>query len=284
MRGQDFKLEIAKFDLDLKRLNLTFKNSYDESNRKDIFRLCRKITRYDVPTSKDGKIPIKEDSLKGFSIRSLKIFENNFIIDFFEDKVEGIKVVRDKTKATGDAYLEYDKQINGSMHYIMHLPKKDLCVTDQLSYSHELGHIPELDLIRNSYLEYSEGLPIFMEYLSELKRHNDPEDALDYFLFERLPIEQSGARDIMNVYKNIENPNDDIRLYHMQLFADYYKYLESLEFALQLVDRMKDDRKAVGDEIEYVIKGQSMIETAENLSIDTDGCERVIEECKRLSR
>ena len=186
--------------------------------------------------------------------------------------------------ATGEANMEFVKPNSKQTQYTMFLPKGTLYVSDQLSYSHEIGHIPELDLVRKSYLEYTEALPIFMEYLCELRRHPDKKEALDYFLIERLPMEQSEASDILKIYKNTEHPNELIRLYHQQLFADYYKYLESLEFVLQLIDRMDSDKEAVGKEIEAIIMGKSLIETARSLDIETDGCERTLKEYKRMSR
>ena len=284
MKKKDFEEAIEQFNLDLKVLNIGYKNSYCTDERREIFKLCRKIKRSELPTSTDGKVPVDEASIRPFSIRSLKVFNNSAIVDYFDEKTKSIKIVRDRKNATGEADMEYTKPNSKQTQYTMFLPKGTLYVSDQLSYSHEIGHIPELDLVRKSYLEYTEALPIFMEYLCELRRHRDKQEALDYFLIERLPMEQSEASDILKIYKNTEHPNHLIRLYHQQLFADYYKYLESLEFVLQLIDRMDTDKEAVGKEIEAILMGKSLIETAKSLDIETDGCEKTLKEYKRMSR
>ena len=157
-------------------------------------------------------------------------------------------------------------------------------MSEQLGYAHEMGHIPHLEKPRDDFLEYSEALPIFFEYLSALNKKNNPDDALDYFLSERLPIEQDEARDMMKIFKNMYVKDEMVKLYHHQLFVDYYKFFESFEYALQLIDRMKDDKDAVSKEIEKVIDGYSLVDTASNLEIETDGCKRLLQEYKRMSR
>ena len=284
MKKKDFEEAIEQFNLDMKVLNIDYKYSYCTDERKEIFKLCRKIKRTELHTSTDGMIPVNEASIRPFSIRSLKVFNNSTIVDYFTEKTKNIRIIRDRKNATGEANMEFVKPNSKQTQYTMFLPKGTLYVSDQLSYSHEIGHIPELDLVRKSYLEYTEALPIFMEYLCELRRHPDKKEALDYFLIERLPMEQSEASDILKIYKNTEHPNELVRLYHQQLFADYYKYLESLEFVLQLIDRMDSDKEAVGKEIEAIIMGKSLIETARSLDIETDGCERTLKEYKRMSR
>ncbi len=284
MNRSEFIQEIDKFNSNLKINKIRLKNLYDDDERKEIFRLCRKITRCLIPKSDESNVPIRFESMSGFSISSLQIFDNKSIIDFFEDKLSKMKIVRNKKIELGDADLVYCGDIDKSKYYVMNIPCGKLSFLDQISFSHEYGHIPEADLIRDTYLEHSEALPIFFEYLCELKRHGNHNDALDNFLYEILSIERLMASNVMKRYKDVESKIPEYKLFSMQLFVDDYKYLESLDYSLQLIDIMQDDKKAVGSEIEKIINGKSMIETAKDFDIDTYGCERLLKECKRLSR
>jgi hypothetical protein len=284
MRGTSFEEAVMEYDLSLEKNCQSYKNEYSDSERKDIFKICRKITRMEVPKTDDAQEPVKEHNLRPFFLNSLKVFNNPRLLDYFAYKTDGIKLIRDRKYRSQESELEYEKYFGEPMRFKLHMPSKKLTVSEQMAYAHEIGHIPELDNPRESYLEHTEALPIFMEYLIELRRHKDKDKAFDYFLLERLPMEQDEARDILKIYKRIEHKNDMIRLYHTQLFADYYKYLESLEFVIQMVDRMGDDLEAIGDEIEAITDGRSLVKTAENLDIDTDGCKRLQMEYKRMSR
>ncbi len=284
MNKSEFVEEIEKFNYYLQINKLKMKNLYDDEERKEIFRLCRKINRCLIPESKEVNVPIRFDGMSGFTISSLQIFDNKFIIEFFEDKLAKMKIVRNKKIEIGDADLVYYGDVDKPKYYVMNTPCGKLSFIDQLSFSHEFGHIPETDLIRDTYLEHSEALPIFFEYLCELKRHGNHSDALDNFLYEILPIEKLEASNVMKRYKDIESNIPEYKLLSMQLFADDYKYLESLDYALQLIDIMQDDKKVIGSEIEKIIKGKSMIETAKDFDIETYGCERLLKECKRVSR
>lgn len=284
MKNIDYDRAIAEYDLDLQRLMLDYKNTYDEDERKEIFKLCRKITRIGIPYTDDSLKSSKVEIFRPFFLKSLTVFENSNLSDYFRDKTENITVIRDRKQETGEANLEYDFSIYDSTRYRIYLPQKGLTFSDLMSYFHEVGHIPEIDLVRKSYLEYSEVLPLFMEYLAELKSHDDQDEALDYFLLERLPDEKLEAAAILKIYKKVEHRNPKIRLYNAQQFADYYKYLESLDFVIQLIDIMNEDKKEVGKEIESVSLGKSLVETAKDFHIETTGCKRLLKEYKRISR
>ena len=86
MKKKNFEEAIEQFNLDLKVLNIGYKNSYCTDERREIFKLCRKIKRSELPTSTDGKIPVDEASIRPFSIRSLKVFNNSAIVDYFDEK------------------------------------------------------------------------------------------------------------------------------------------------------------------------------------------------------
>ena len=281
----DYRKAADAFDTDMKATLLDYKYEYTDYERQQIYYLCRKISRSATPTSSDAKEPIKEEVMRPFFLRSLKVFENNMLNEYFEAKTQGAKIVKDSHYPDGCAELTYTFDNDGVMHFKVNIPKKrKYNFVDQMSYAHEIGHIPEIEILRRSYLEYSETLPLFMEYLQMLRKHRDNrEEAFDSFLTERLPIEQIEARNIMKYFKIIEYPNEQQKRYFRQQFADDYKFLESLDFTIQLIDRMQDDKTAVGDELAKVIDGKSLIKTAEDLDIDTTECKRLHKEFKRMS-
>lgn len=284
MRAIDFEEAVLEYDLNLEKNHISYKNEYDDDERQDIFKSCRKICRVEIPKTDDSKTPVKVENLRSFFLNSLEALENTNITDYFDFKTSSIKIVRDKRYGSQDSELEYEKYFGEPTKFKLRITSKPLTVSGQMAYAHEMGHVPEIDNPRESFLEYNEALPMFMEYLIELRRHKNKEKAFDYFLLERLPMEQEEARDIMKIYKRIEHKNDMVRLYHTQLFADYYKYLESLEYTIQLIDRMDEDLNAVSDEIQKITEGRSLVKTAENLDINTDGIKRLQMEYKRMAR
>lgn len=284
MNRMDFEEAVASYDVDLDRLHLFYKNEYDNSERQEIFRLCRKISRARIPSNLESREKVQEEDLTRNFISSLHVLENPRVLEYFSDKANNIILVRDPKIRRQDSQLEYVIIPNHPTKFIVKMTKAPLNVSEQMGFAHEIGHIPETDFPRDSYLEYSEALPMFMEYLIARQRHPDKQEALDFFLQERLPIEQQEAKDMMKIFKRTESKNLAVRMYHTQLFADYYKFLESLEFVIQLVGRMDSDLKAVSSEIEAVVNGQSLITTGENLDITTDGCPTLLKEYKRMSR
>lgn len=272
--------ETQKFDNELEEMMLSYKNPYqNDAHNQEIFKICRKISRASIPDAISSKERAKEEILRPFFLRSLKVLENPYVIDYFTEKTKKIRLMRSSNDQIEIYYEGRDKK-----KYKINLPNFKLTMSEQMGYAHEVGHIPEIEKTRKNFLEYSEALPIFMEYLIQLRRFKNRQDALDNFLLERLPIEQEEARSIMKIYKNLNNKNKLARIYYSQTFADNYKYLESLEYVLQLIDRMGDDLRAVGDEIEAITDGKSLIETADSLDIVTDGCPRLLKEYKRMSR
>lgn len=284
MRKEELEEATMKYDLSLEKDLLSYKNDYDDDERQEIFKLCRKISRANISESTLKDENVREEVIKPYFLRSLKVLENPRILDYFTNKTQKIKLIRDGKFIEQETELDFDRKTGQPTKFILRLPKGQLTMSEQMGFAHEMGHVPLIDKPREDFLEYSEALPIYMEYLTALRKQKDRGKALDYFLTERLPMEYEEAKDIMKIFKRIENKDTIIRLYHTQLFADYYKYLESLEFALALIDRMDSDLPAVSDEVEKVITGTSLANMADNLDITTDGCERLLKEYKRMSR
>ena len=284
MRISDYKDGINEFEDNMSSLKLIYKNDYNDRERKNIYQMARKMSRTNLPKSRERDEKVQEKVLRPFFLRSLKVFESSLISDYFSEKSKKIKLIRDSSLGDHEANLYYVASKGRETSFKVYVPTGDLTISDQMSYAHEMGHVPEIEKPRKTYLEYTEALPIFMEYIIENRRYKDSSDALDHFSMERLHAEQEEARDLLKIYKECENKNKIVQQYQFHVFADYYKYLESLDYTLQLIDLFDEDKDAVTSEIEKVINGKSMNKVAKDLDINTDGCMRLRKEFKRISR
>lgn len=284
MKKADFINAISDHEYDLASQLIERRNHYGEVERREIFKLCRTISRSQIPTTADALEPVKFEVLRPYFLRSLTIFDSSIISDYFTEKTKTLRVLRCEGCTSSDIRLKYKLSEGRPVSLKMIIPRKKLVFSDQMGYAHEIGHIPELDSLRKSYLEYSEVLPMFLEYIIELRKHPNYQDALNYFLLELLPMEQDIARDILKICKLINEGNSITRKYHTNLLADSYAFLESLDYVIQLIERSKDDFVAVKEEIEAVLQGRSFIQVAQNLDIDTSNCLTLKREYKRISR
>lgn len=279
MKNDDFLKRIAENIYDMKALNINYKYAYDKCERQEIFKIARKISRYSLYDVEESKIKINEGTLFNSFFHSLEFFNSDKIYNYFKDHSERLKLVRSNKVFLDDAELDYDLRENKTKFYL-HLPKTRLTVTNQLGFSHEMGHIPEIDRPRHSFFEYGETLPIFFEYITALSMYE--KDALDKFSQERLKMIIDDSINILNLYKKCEVKNNVQSLFFKQEFADCYKFLESTDFVLQLIDLLKYDKEKVVKEVESVIDGKSLIDVQEDLNIETNGCKRLLLEYKRI--
>ena len=275
MRMTDFNEEV----LSEKEL---VKNSYDAFERQEIYGFCRKFSRNSFPSDKTINEGIKEEVLKPYFLRSLSIFDSELITDYFNEKIQGLKVVKSKSCTSDEISLKYSYTDGRPVSLKLVMPRTNLTMNDQLGYAHEIGHIPELEKLRKSYVEYDEVLPMFLEFITQLRRYRGFQNAFDNFLFVRLPMEQEAARDIMKMCKELGKTN--INENQRRMIADWYSFLESLEYVIQLIYRTEDDLEAVTEEIEKILGGKSLIDVASSLDIVTDGCPSLQKEYKRVGK
>lgn len=284
--NSEIRNEIFEFDKELKYSKAIFKNAYNQELFDDYFKLARKMNRIILPKSFEEHYMIEEEELAPFFIDSLKIFNQDKIVNYFINKIPSIRIVRDKDLEIGDADMRYYRFESGKAYDLeMHLPDYYLSTIDRYSYAHEMGHIPELDLVRKSYYEYIEAIPIFMEFLIPLNRYKNFDKAFDAFLLERMPIEQDGASELLKEYNAINNCKDKLKkIYFEQQFKTTCKYLESFDFAIQFIYLMRYNPNMIGNELSSIINGKSLIDVSKDLDIDTLSCGRVLNEIKRLSK
>ncbi len=264
---------------------LSHKNRYDYDEREIILAFSNRFSNITLKRTLDYKQAVKEEELIENFFKTLKVFDSKVIIEVFKDIINRVKVIRNKEVSKGlGSIAEINSKRKGKQRYVMLLPTGPLCLVDQMTFSHEIGHVPEMDIPRKSYYEYSEAIPIFMEYLVELNRHKDKEKALHHFLMYRAPYEQKEAKRIVQVANRCNLPRLKSHLKYLEDFVEDYYYVESLEYALQLADRLHEDKKSFSKEFENILYGKSLIDTADTLEIDTNGCKKLMKESKRLSR
>lgn len=279
MNKTDYMAAIAKNVHDMHQLMLKYKYLYNHYERSQLFDIARKINRHNPVIVPESNNLIKERDLYKSFLTSIEVFDNDFIYDYYDDILKKITLVRSKSVEGDDAELEYDISKGKPTKFYVNLPKTKLTITNQIGFAHEMGHVPEIDKPRKSFYEYSETIPMFFEYISSLDCYG-PVDGKDNFIYERLSMELVEAYNILKIFKKCDSKNESERLYYTQLFADNYKFLESLDYALQLIDLYETDKNVVIEEIEKVIKGKSLIDVSKDLNIDSSGCKRLIKEYK----
>ncbi len=277
MNKTDFLVYVAKNVHDMKQLQINYKYLYDKYERQEMFKIARKISRYNKIKIEESRNPIEEKKLYQNFLKSLEILNSDIIYYFFKEHLKRITLVRSKNVLDDDAELEYDIEKNQKTKFYINLPKTHLSITNQIGFAHEMGHIPEIDLPRHSFFEYNETLPMFFEYISALDCY-DKNDAKNNFINERLSMIIDDAVSLTKLYKKCEVKEEAQKLYFTQEFADTYKFLESFDYALQLIDLFEEDKQNIVSELESVINGKSLIDVSEDLLINPYGCKRLLKE------
>ena len=271
---------IANNVLDMYQLKQKYKYNYDENERHAIFSIARKISRYRSIEIPEASNRINEKNVSKSFISSLEILDNDYIYDFFMKHLDRMEIARKKSIAPDEAILEYThKQKGVQTEFSMHLPITPLTVINQIGFAHEMGHIPEIDKERESFYEYVEVLPFFFEYLASLESYS-PNTAKDNYIKDRLSNLLNEAYNIQKIYRRCNSKKKVEKLYFNQLYAENYRFLESMDYTLQLIDLFEQEKESVTDELEKVIKGKSLIKVASDLSIDPTGCRRLMREYK----
>lgn len=280
MNKTDYLAIVAKNVHDMRQFKLKYKYTYNNYERSLIFDIARKINRYNQVIVPESTNLINEKNLYKDFLSSLEELNSDFIYDYYNKMISRIALVRSKAVQGDDAELDYVITNDKETKYCLNLPKEKLTITNQIGLAHEMGHIPEIDIPRETYFEYNETLPMFFEYISSLNCYGYL-NGKDNFICERLSMELVEAYNILKIFKKCNSKENAERLYFTQLFADNYKFLESLDFALQLIDLYEKDKNLVVSELEKIIKGKSLNIVANDLEIDTSNCKRLLKEYKK---
>ncbi|MBR4671875.1 MAG: hypothetical protein IKO78_01575 [Bacilli bacterium] len=273
----DYEYAVMKYHEDMKNLMFEYKHAYDHDTIQAIRCLARRLVKLNNPQIKRDAGVIDEETLKLFFIESLKILENNRIVNYYKDVIRRTNISRDSKLDHDDGRLVKNEVSNHFVTFEVILPLGRLTLEDEIIYGHEMGHVPEIEHPRRSFLEYQEVLPIFLEYLVFAKRYGQ-KSAMDAFIGERIPMDIEHAKEI-KYFCDMSERNAYIQQIYARLeAADSYKYLESTDFVLQLVDIFEKDKRKVATEINKVIEGKSFIDVAKDLSIETQGCKRLLKQ------
>lgn len=260
------------------------KNKYDVEERKKIQSFCRNFSRYSFPKDITVGDEIKEEVLRPYFLRSLEIFKSSLITDYFSARTKNLKVIKSKGCTSEKIKLLYKNNEGRPISLKLVIPSKKLTMDDQIAYAHEIGHIPGIELSNEKYIEYGEVLPMFLEFVTDMRRQPRFDAAFDKFLFGRLPYEQEVARDMMKMLKDLGFSKKKISPEQRMIVGDWYSFIESLEYAIQLIYVAKDDMEAVTEELEGLLAGKTLEDVAKNLGIETEGCKMLQKEYKRVGR
>ena len=196
---------------------------------------------------------------------------------YYERKIPKTRIVRASSFRNGNAQIIgcHGKQLI----YLTSKPFKD---TDFIAYSHELGHVPSLENPTkngNEYFEYLEVLPMYFEYLA-CKTINK-ELAYELFNQIRLGISKDEASIFLGANKEINhksNAPSNKDLFLETVKRESYKYIKSMEYALQLIERSNEDQYFVNQEIDKIVVGdKSFKDSRKSLDINTSGCKKILE-------
>lgn len=274
----DMRQAIIDYMNDMETFQYSYENDYDLDQLHSLEVLARRISKINPPQIEPQNGVVSEDTVRQCFLLSLRALKNKKILSYFEDMLKRTTIVRDRSLESDDGRTDYGNPLeDGRNSYLIYLPEGKLTLKQQITFSHEEGHIPELEIIRDSFLEYQEVLPIFFEYLLELLKYG-PNNAKDYFIRDRLSVDVKHAKFMRSYYKDCDSGMEILRLFSKQELVDSYKYLESTELVLHLIDIMNKDTKKVSSEIESVLDGKSFIDVAQDLSIDTCGCRKLLKE------
>ncbi len=186
---------------------------------------------------------------------------------FYKNHIDKIAVVKTHELNNGEGLL-----LGNPIKQTLFLTRRPLHTIDYVEFSHELGHLPQmLKPHSNEYYEYIEALPMFFEYLA--CKQVDEENAFDIFLKIRLQMAKDAAREYLSYQKMIKG-NNSYRDRCLELEQkEAYKYLKSLELAIELIKIYEKDNKDVTMELsKYIESEKSMKKIAKTLGISTTGC------------
>ncbi len=163
------------------------------------------------------------------------------------------------------------------------LTSDDLSEIDFIAFCHEMGHVPQLLYKKHEFYEFTEAIPIYFEYLACKELYHG---AIGEFLFDRLAKERCATyRDIYHYYDNSFKFNNDMSIKELNCMIIYralkkesnYKYIKSLDLALQIINRENEDRDTLNKEVYNYVSGEkSFSDVAKVMKLDTTTCKTLV--------
>lgn len=280
LSNKNYEKSNIQFENILTTLNISFREYYDIQFLRYIKSFSQIIATYDIKSNLKDKI--EDSSIEPIFLSAMMNIKNNDIYNYYRSRIATINVVRDKKLEIGKANLTLKPVGNSLYAEQINLPYYARKI-DLLAFAHEMGHIPGFENKRrdiSEYFEYTEVLPMLMEFFvcSYLFKGEEKE----IFLKERLASEQNAAISFCQIYKKYNALSKKSSAKEKHLLYDLiscYKYLASLDFSLQLIDIMDNDKKEVINNLAQVVNGDSSInDVGKKFDIDTSCCKRLVKE------
>lgn len=280
LQDKKYKASNEQFERLLTARNISLKETYDILFLREIRQICRLIAPYQEHLFTKGNIDNWD--IKTLFLEAIKNLEDKDIYDYYRHRINQIDI---KPNTRGDVSLSLIL-INNLFYAESVSISNDPSEINAMSFAHEMGHIPcyeNKDQSIEEYFEYIEVLPILFEYFMSLYLFEDK--GKDKFLKERLSLEKMAASTFEYQYRKYlfakKRKTQAEGQYLLYELADCYKYLTSLDFSLQLIDLMKEDKRELIKGLSKVVTGDASIKTiGEDFSIESTSCKRLVKEYK----
>jgi hypothetical protein len=212
----------------------------------------------------------------------LSTIDNDMIGDFFEKLYPETTFIYDENLTIEDSKATIIKD-GEDFSFTIKLPKIDQ--ETNLSFAskmHELAHFSMIYGDVKDYYEYSEALSMFFEFL--MYEICDDKEGYKDFISNRMALLRnsfSGIRDDLYFAMNPHYLGISKKKYELPL-ASQMSYPESLEYALNLIDRRDEDKEYVYKQIaELLYRTKTLDSVAKTLDIDTSKYEKILSLTKK---
>ncbi len=194
---------------------------------------------------------------------------------YFREEIPGISI-----KRISELSNSYAEIIKCGKEIRMYVTSKPFDKIDFIAACHEFGHIPSFkNPVRHGYelFYYMEVLPMYLEYLGCLVSSDDKDKAKEYLILHRLNDLKGEAYLYLHFYRMICGDHSYEDMAYETRIRDYYKYIKSFEFLLQLIERAEEDPKLVNSLLDKVVTGKKAIKDLRRpLEINTSGCPKIL--------
>ena len=228
-----------------------------------------------------GKAPVR--------FRKTISFLGEDTVEFFKKHMDHISFNTTYDFKNGEATME----IWGSKRYIdrkytslvFYNTDKAYKQGDFIASCEQFGRIPGIiNTTHKDYFEYGNVLPYFCSYLA-CKDVNEKEAYKTFLEFQLKDIQRDAkkAPKFASAGREAEYQNEK-RLFSL-IHNFNMRYVRSLDYALQLIERYEQDPSTVTQELrDYLWNSKNFIQIGEDLDISTEGCKKLLKETERYRR
>lgn len=282
MKSEDFYIDSNRYFENISALlNYKFKGEHSKEELEKLKHLCLSILWYDRKILKGPQIDSR--LIKEYFMDMVRIFDNKTLTEYFASVVNSMEIVRDSSLKQGNASLNLFVIDDQFLAAGVVLPDTfNAYAVDVASFAHELGHLACYEnkpKEKEESFECSETLPMLLEFFSFLFFQGEKGE--ESFLRGRLLYEKRAALSILSNIDllNDRNNSEAVLRYLMYDITNGEKYLNSCDFACQLIDLFHEDRSEIIKQLSKVLLGEiSTVELGNKLGIDTTFCKRLVKE------